>query len=233
MTDVEVPRTTLASALTERMLDLIRAEGLRAGDRLPATRELARRFAVTTPTLREALRRLEATGAIELRHGSGIYVGQSLERVVLPNPNMRGLRGGQFQQLLQTRLVVEPAAAGMAARQAGEADRAGLRAILTAAARHLSGDDARLHEANMGFHRAIARATGNLVLAEVVDSLLTVHSADQREILQIFDDRRRDHDEHLAILAAIDEGDADAAQEHMRAHLAEVEAVVLKRIDPS
>jgi GntR family transcriptional repressor for pyruvate dehydrogenase complex len=233
VTDVEVPRTTLASALTERMLDLIRAEGLRAGDRLPATRELARRFAVTTPTLREALRRLEATGAIELRHGSGIYVGQSLERVVLPNPNMRGLRGGQFQQLLQTRLVVEPAAAGMAARQAGEADRAGLRAILTAAARHLSGDDARLHEANMGFHRAIARATGNLVLAEVVDSLLTVHSADQREILQIFDDRRRDHDEHLAILAAIDEGDADAAQEHMRAHLAEVEAVVLKRIDPS
>lgn len=233
MTDVEVPRTTLASALTERMLDLIRAEGLRAGDRLPATRELARRFAVTTPTLREALRRLEATGAIELRHGSGIYVGPSLERVVLPNPNMRGLRGGQLRQLLETRLVVEPAAAAMAARQAAEQDRAGLRAILTAAARHLNGDDAGLHEANMGFHRAIARATGNLVLAEVVDSLLTVHAADQREILQIFDDRRRDHDEHLAILAAIDEGDADTAEEHMRAHLAEVEAVVLSRLESS
>ena len=231
MSDVEVPRTTLASALTERMLDLIRAEGLRAGDRLPATRELAKRFAVTTPTLREALRRLEATGAVEFRHGSGIYVGPSLERVVLPNPNMRGLRGGQLRQLLETRLVVEPAAAGLAARQAGEADRAGLRAILTAAARHLSGDDAQLHEVNMGFHRAIARATGNLVLAEVVDSLLTAHAAEQREILQIFDDRQRDHDEHLAILAAIEAADTTAATEHMRAHLAEVETVVLARLD--
>jgi GntR family transcriptional repressor for pyruvate dehydrogenase complex len=83
----------------------------------------------------------------------------------------------------------------------------------------------------MGFHRAIAQATGNLVLAEVVDSLLTVHAAEQREILQIFDDRVRDHEEHLAILAAIDNGDLGAAEKHMRAHLADVEAVVLRRLE--
>ena len=231
MSDIEVPRTTLASTLTDRMLHLIRTEGLRAGDRLPATRELAKRFAVTTPTLREALRRLEATGAIELRHGSGIYVGANLERVVLPNPNMRWLRSSQLRELIEARLVVEPGEAGLAARRAGQAERAGLRQMLTAAARHLSGDDTELHEANMGFHRAIARATGNLVLAEVVDSLLTAHSAEQQEILKIFDDRRRDHDEHLAILAAIEDGDAETATERMSAHLADVEAVVLRRLD--
>ena len=65
MSQSEIARPSLSSALTERMLDLIRAEGLRPGDRLPSTRELSRRFAVTTPTLREALRGLEATGAIE------------------------------------------------------------------------------------------------------------------------------------------------------------------------
>jgi GntR family transcriptional repressor for pyruvate dehydrogenase complex len=231
MSDDEVPRTTLATALTGRVLDLIHAEGLRQGDRLPATRELAQRFAVTTPTLREALRRLEATGAVELRHGSGIYVGPSLERIVLANPNMRSLRGGQLRQLLEARLLIEPAAAGLAALRADQDERAQLRAILAAAARHLDGDDSRLHEANMGFHRAIAQATGNLVLAEVVDSLLTVHAAEQRAILQIFDDRVRDHEEHLAILAAIDNGDFGAAEQHMRAHLTDVEAVVLRRLE--
>lgn len=232
MTDYEVSRTTLASALTDRVLDLIHAEGLRAGDRLPATRELAQRFAVTTPTLREALRRLEATGAVELRHGSGIYVGPSLERIVLPNPNVRWLRSEQLEQLLEARLLIEPAAAALAARRAGEAERAALRAELEIAATYLEGDDARLHEANMRFHRAIVRAAGNLVLGEVVDSLLTVHAAEQRAILQIFDDRVRDHDEHLAVLAAIENGDPAAAEEHMRAHLADVRSVVLQRLQP-
>lgn len=231
MSETEVPRTTLASALTERVLDLIHAEGLRAGDRLPTTRELAQRFAVTTPTLREALRRLEATGAVELRHGSGLYVGPSLERVVLPNPNMRGLRTDQLQQLLEARLLIEPAVAGLAARVAGQAERSLLRSILSDAANHLKGNDAKLHDANMRFHRATARITGNLVLGEVVDSLLTVHATEQREILQIFDDRMRDHEEHLEILAAIETGDSAAAEAHMRAHLSDVRSVVLTRLE--
>jgi GntR family transcriptional repressor for pyruvate dehydrogenase complex len=230
MSQSETSRPSLSGTLTERVLDLIHAEGLRAGDRLPATRELAQRFAVTTPTLREALRRLEATGAVELRHGSGIYVGPSLERIVLPNPNVRGLRRGQAEQLLETRLLIEPPAAALAARRAGEAERAALRAELEAAATYLDGDDARLHEANMRFHRATARATGNPVLGEVVDSLLTVHAAEQRAILQIFDDRVRDHEEHRAVLAAIEDGDPAAAEEHMRAHLADVLAVVRQRL---
>jgi GntR family transcriptional regulator, transcriptional repressor for pyruvate dehydrogenase complex len=232
MSQDEISRPSLAGTLTERVLDLIHAGGLRAGDRLPATRELARRFAVTTPTLREALRRLEATGAVELRHGSGIYVGPSLERIVLPNPNVRGLRRGQLEHLLEARLLIEPPAAALAARQAGEAERAALRAELEIAAAYLEGNDARLHEANMGFHRATVRATGNLVLGEVVDSLLTVHAPEQRAILQIFDDRVRDHEEHRAVLAAIEDGDPAAAEEHMRAHLVDVLAVVRQRLQP-
>jgi GntR family transcriptional repressor for pyruvate dehydrogenase complex len=84
----------------------------------------------------------------------------------------------------------------------------------------------------MRFHRATARATGNPVLAEVVDSLLTVHAAEQRAILQIFDDRVRDFEEHRAVLAAIDDGDPAAAEEHMRAHLSDVLTVVHQRLQP-
>lgn len=226
----EVTRPTLSDALTERMLELIRTGGHRPGDRLPSTRELSQRFAVTTPTLREALRRLEATGAIEMRHGSGIYVGPAIERLVLPNPNMREMRGGQLLELLDARIVIEPPLAAMAARRARGDDLAALERVLGEAATHLRGEDAELHEANMTFHRATARLAGNSVLHEVVDSLLTVHGAEQREILQIFDDRRRDHEEHRAILQAIVAGDAMAAEDRMRAHLADVKSVIEQRL---
>ncbi|MDR8408303.1 FCD domain-containing protein [Nonomuraea sp. 3-1Str] len=229
----EVVRPTLSDALTERMLELIHTGGLRPGDRLPSTRELSQRFAVTTPTLREALRRLEATGAVEMRHGSGIYVGADIERVVLPNPNMRELDGEQLVELLGARVVIEPPLAAMAARRAASGrggQLAVLERVLDEAARHLRGEDAELHETNMTFHRATARLAGNSVLHEVVDSLLTVHGAEQRAILQIFDDRRRDYEEHRAILEAIVAGDAAAAEERMRAHLVDVKTVVEQRL---
>ncbi|WP_327088768.1 FadR family transcriptional regulator [Nonomuraea sp. NBC_01738] len=226
----EVSRPTLSDALTERMLELIREGGLRPGDRLPSTRELSQRFAVTTPTLREALRRLEATGAIEMRHGSGIYVGAAIERLVLPNPNMREMHGGQLLELLGARIVIEPPLAAMAAGNATKEGLAELREVLAEAGRHLRGEDAELHETNMTFHRATARLAGNGVLHEVVDSLLIVHATEQREILRIFDDRRRDHDEHLAILEAIEAGDPDAAQRLMKAHLMDVKTVIEQRL---
>ena len=95
---MELVRQTLSDALTERLLVLIRDEGLRPGDRLPSARALAERFAVATPTVREALRRLQATGAIEIRHGAGVYVSDAVDRLVLPNPNMPELHGEQLLQ---------------------------------------------------------------------------------------------------------------------------------------
>lgn len=226
MTHSEVARPTLSDVLTERMLDLIREGGLRPGDRLPSTRDLAQRFAVTTPTLREALRRLEATGAVELRHGSGLYVGADIERIVLPNPNMREMRGDRLLQLLDARILVEPPLAALAAGRATESGRDELRAVLDEAGRHLRGKSAELREANLTFHRATAKLAGNSVLDEVVDSLLRVHASARRETPRVFDDRRRDHDEHLAILDAIEKGDARAAEELMRAHLVDVRTFI-------
>lgn len=226
----DVTRPSLSDALTERVLELISAGGLRPGDRLPSARELSERFAVTTPTLREALRRLEATGAVQMRHGSGIYVGADLERFVIPNPNVRQLQSDQMLQLLDARLLIEPPLAAMTARRGDPADLDRLSTVLDQAGRHLEGEDAELDTANRTFHRAAARASGNAVLGEVIDSLLSVHAGEQREILRIFDDRTRDHDEHRAILAAMRAGDAERAEELMRAHLLDVKSVIESRL---
>lgn len=228
----ELVRQSLSDALTEQVLELIRAEGLRPGDRLPSARALADRFAVATPTLREALRRLQATGAIEIRHGSGVYVSTTVGRLVMPNPNLPELHGDQLLQLLDARLLVEPYLAGLAAARRDPARLAALRETLATAQRHLSGhpdDDATLHNANVAFHRAVAVASGHGVLHEVLDTLLLIHAGEQREIFQLFDDRGRDHVGHRAVLEAIEEGDVERAGELMRRHLEDVKSVVAER----
>jgi GntR family transcriptional repressor for pyruvate dehydrogenase complex len=83
----------------------------------------------------------------------------------------------------------------------------------------------------MAFHRAVAAASGNTVLHEIVDSLLTVRASEQREILRIFDDRDRDHEEHRAVLAAIEAGAADRARTLMHRHLLDVRTVVAGRLN--
>jgi GntR family transcriptional repressor for pyruvate dehydrogenase complex len=231
--DDDVMRRSLSDALIDRVVDLIRSEGLGPGDRLPAARDLAKRFAVATPTIREALRQLQATGAIDIRHGSGMYVNAALDRIVIANPNLPALDVDQLVELIDARLVIEPHLAGLAARRSGPASTAVLRRALDTAERHLAdGNDARLHEANMAFHRAVATASGHRILHEVLDSLLSVHAGEQREILLIFDDRSRDHDEHRAVLAAIEAGSEELACDLMRRHLEDVAAAVARRRSP-
>ncbi|MEV0715842.1 FCD domain-containing protein [Asanoa sp. NPDC050611] len=223
-------RPSLSDALIARIVELIRADGLGPGDRLPAVRVLAERFAVAQPTMREALRQLQATGAIDIRHGSGMYVAAALDRVVIANPNPPTLGGVQAAQLLDARLLIEPYLAGLAARHRDATSTAALHETLDLAERHLSGDDGRLHQANTTFHLRVAAASGHGILHEVLDSLLSVHAAEQRAILHIFDDRARDHEEHRSVLAAIDAGDEPLAQRLMRRHLEDVADVVHRRL---
>src|SRR5215217_702752 len=79
-------RPNLSVYLSQQILNLIRDRHLKPGDRLPSAKDLAAQFSVATPTMREALRRLQATGIVDIRHGSGIYVRRDRERMMLSNP---------------------------------------------------------------------------------------------------------------------------------------------------
>lgn len=65
---------TLAVQLRERLANLIRAEGLKPGDKLPTEAQLTQRFRISRPALREALKLLEQDGLISVTHGLGRFV---------------------------------------------------------------------------------------------------------------------------------------------------------------
>lgn len=223
-------RIGLVESVAWQILELIDRADLQAGDRLPSTRILAQRFQVATPTIREVLRRLQATGVIDIRHGSGIYVRHGHRRVLVINPHLGGTDSSITVSLLDTRLLIEPPAVALAAQTSDDATVATLHSILMEAERYLVGNDQLLHRANMSFHLAIARSTGNVVLAHIMESLIELYCGEQFAIISLFNARFQDHEEHRAIFDAIRDHDPVRAQDLMVQHLGHVKAVVEARL---
>src|SRR5215212_10687584 len=115
-------RPNLSADLGRRIIELIRDDDLRPGDRLPSMRSLAERFLVAPPTVRQALGRLQTSGVVEIRHGSGVYVRSSRERVVLANPHHDEIEPCTMLELLDARQLIEPYLAEMAAKNANEVE---------------------------------------------------------------------------------------------------------------
>ena len=182
MTPVEA---SLSERLADNIVEIIRSERLGRGDALASSRELARRFGVTTPTVREALRRLEATGVVEFRHGSGTYVGPGIGRRLMANPHLpRSTRAS----VLRTRRG--PAGAGAGRRGGGgrTARCRGRAGVGAAAANALHPPEGRCGQRCTSTSRWRPRAA-TPCSREAVEALLHVRARDQMEIRHRYNDR--------------------------------------------
>src|SRR5215210_3101477 len=108
-------QATTADRIAERILGHIGAHRLRPGDRLPPERELAGLLGVSRPSLREALRSLQARGQVVVRHGSGAYVAEPAAATAL----RRSLAEQELslRELYDMREVIELPAADWSARR--------------------------------------------------------------------------------------------------------------------
>ena len=226
-----VPRQSLADDLARRIRQLIQQRQHKAGDRLPSIAEMARLFGVGAPTLREALKKLETVGVVAIRHGSGVYVAQHHDTLVIPNPVYDVAASKKLLlDLIEARIPIEVRSASLAAEHATPEDVAELTALLDEASANLD-DGALLNQTNLAFHRQIALASGNAVLLQLLKVVSSLFREEQRMILDIHGSRRQDHAEHLEILDAVRRGDRELAGERMRDHLEGVREVLL-RWDP-
>jgi GntR family transcriptional repressor for pyruvate dehydrogenase complex len=148
---------------------------------------------------------------------------------VLPNPLSRKPSAEGLIDLLEARRTIEPPIAAVAATMQDEDGVRRLCEVLDEARSCLQSDPERLWVVNLDFHRALALASGNTVLSEVVDSIVLVHAGEQREILRLHGDESADFNEHEAITNAVLDGDAEAAYEATRVHLANVIETIRSR----
>jgi len=219
------------SDLEQRIRDLVVDQKYLHNQRLPPERDLCTILGVTRSRLRTALSRLEDDGLIWRHVGRGTFVGA---RPVLNLEDVELLRDTESaEQILESRIAIEPALAGLAAIHALPVD---IEAIKTCAARCRRADEWRGYEAwDNKLHDAVAIATHNKVLIYLFETLNVV----RRSIL--WGQERAtvgpppDHTsftEHDHIVAAVIARDAEAAQAAMRTHLISVRDRVLTKSRP-
>jgi GntR family transcriptional repressor for pyruvate dehydrogenase complex len=147
--------------------DAIVAGQVAEGDRLPNERDLAERFGVGRPTVREALRSLEALGIVEIRPGrtGGAYAVRPSEATLgSALSTLVSLRGANPQELAEFRLSFEADNAWWAAKRADGADVTALKELVSETRRllkEITGDWTPLTEADARWHEALAVATKN------------------------------------------------------------------------
>jgi len=225
-----VLKQSLSDKLAQTIRSVIQKGEYQQGDRLPPIMEMAKRFGVGHPTIREALKKLETMGFVEIRHGSGVYVSRSEEVLVLASPDYGGtVTKKLLLDLIHTRMPLEMMSVAEATKRATAKDLAEMRRLLHTAGENLD-NDVILNEVNMSYHRQIALSSGNTVLVQLLDVLRDLFRNEQRLILGI-NSRERDHKEHLAILQCLEKHDEKRAVELMRKHLQGV-ADAIRRWDP-
>ncbi|MGA2188923.1 MAG: FadR/GntR family transcriptional regulator [Steroidobacteraceae bacterium] len=200
------------------------------GERLPSERDLAAAFKVSRPTIREAMIALEIRGFAEARHGSGIYVSGQL-----PAQESAGdLDIGAFE-LTEARRLFEGEAAALAATIITEECLEELRVIVG----EMADENARNAQdwtADRRFHVAIARATRNSAIAQVIESLLDMRHKSPLCVYMLERARRVGVQprvsEHRRILVALGKHDPRAARNAMRDHLARVIQDLLAATEP-
>jgi len=216
------PDRRLGDKVYEQLLSLLGSEGFETHARLPGEIELARRFAVSRPVLRQALARLRAEGRISARKGSGNYV-EALQ------PQADIVEFGPLTSIpdIKTFLDFRCALEGeIVARSAQDATPAAVQEIARrqeAFEQALQAGASGIDE-DIAFHAAIAAACGNRFFEMTMTALIaqTRFSIDLvRKLAGPMQAQRRQQviAEHRAIVAAIAAGDPVAARTAMSAHL--------------
>lgn len=213
------PTPSLVEQVCSRLARQLRDEVDSGDGKLPPERLMAERLGVSRTVLREATKRLELQGLLEIRHGSGIRAVNRLHKplssslsILLPELQER------LRQLSEARAAIEPEIARQAALKAKATDVKQLRGIherLLAAETH---DEAV--EADIDFHRTLARIAGNEILKLMLESLADLGRESRRVTIGNVG-RQRAIDHHSAILNAVTAHDATAAAKAMKHHMDE------------
>jgi GntR family transcriptional repressor for pyruvate dehydrogenase complex len=217
---IRLSRVSVTRQVVDVLYEDLRSGRYQPGDRLPSEQQLAQSLGVGRSAVREAVRELLALNVLEIRPGTGTFVlAMRADLLLRPDTFHQALERNVALELLEVRMIVEPAAAALAAARATESD-----------IRRLNRDVERLREAldsaqvtkppeDLGFHLDLVRAAHNTALHRISTAIIAFYEHDEAAPTM------RDYNEHRAVLRAIEAHDQRAARRAMEAHLqVEIEA---------
>ena len=225
----------LSKSVSDDLLARVAKGEFGPGDQLPTEQDLMAEYSVGRNTVREAMQALRALGIVEIRPRLGARVLQSAgENVLATSAISRLLRDGTVDELYDVRLILEPEAAARAATHRDEDDLMAIKRALTHfRVAYEMGEN--VFEADIEFHNAVARASGNSMLARILSPMGDVLAEARRATGTVPAAVELALHEHEAIAEAIEARASGRARKAMSTHIKSgIWAIgVLKERDPA
>ncbi len=227
LTAVSLKRSHRQKPIYTQVVELIQGSiwngELVPGDQLLPERELAEKFGVSRPSVRQALAVLENMGIIKISPRDGAYVRrQSLENAIEPLAHVLFQEREQVAHLFEVRQIIETQAVRLAALRRDEADLRNLRTLNRQFEADLQQGDVAF-EANKGFHIAIVETAKNPLLNEIMATILAasmeVYTSIRRQSLSNSRNLLRFVAEHDQIVDAIEQHNAQLAVTLLNRHI--------------
>ncbi|MBB3975725.1 DNA-binding FadR family transcriptional regulator [Rhizobium azooxidifex] len=208
-----LPPMDRARQVTEALAAYIGQANLKAGDRLPAERELMSALAVGRSTIREVIRHFQALGVMETRKGSGTYLLKPVTTATIHMPlsfDAVHLRDALLQTL-EVRRGIECEANMVAARRRTAGDLVVIEEKLDAMERvHLAKGTSGPED--LAFHLAIYEATHNPLFRQLLEQMREAFERFWDEPFDRPDFARRSFPFHRTLFNAIAAQDTEAAR---------------------
>lgn len=215
-----IKKVRLSESAVDAIKQMIVDDGFQPGAKFYSENELTAKLGVSRSSVREAVRILEVIGQLSVAHGKGIFIVKTDAHPFEGFVDWLKNNDQSLQEHFEVRLIIEPQAARLAALAATPEDVAQLEKAHTGFVKNARlGLTAETIRFDRDFHKLLAKATHNKVLAALIRSMTTSLLDDWISSFHTPGRMEKTVGEHGLVLEAVKVGDAVAAMDAMAAHL--------------
>lgn len=218
-----INKITASRMVVEQFFRKIKAGEIKPGDKLPSQLELAKLFSVGRTSIREAIKALDAMGYLDVIQGKGTFLRKTLSSDDLYLIGLKkALEVVDLSDLMKTREILECNAAELASKSAEPKNIQRLQEVVKILNESEHGK--QFMEADLGFHLALAEASDNILLCEILKLLVEKVHRHHLIYFSISSELvKRTKDSANQILSHIISGEGQKAAACVRSHLSVVD----------
>lgn len=218
-----IKKTRIADQVLEQLKEKIKNGDFPTGSKLPSENELARMFGVSRVPIREAISILSASGLVESIQGGGTFIKKEPTENLLDKVVYEMITKEEVYDLLELRMVIESAAAGLAAERRTESELKQIHEALLHLGEAVKNKESVGDLPDFEFHLNIVKASHNIFFIRTVENVRELYRKallySLKKNIGLDGKREQVYQEHVNIYEAIKNQDSEAASKYMRIHL--------------
>jgi len=213
------PETHRMMHVVNHMRSLIENGTLKPGDKIPPERDFARTLNISRASLRAGIGYLAALGVLKIKHGVGTFIADGPPEFNQASLSFIGaLHGFQSWQMFEARILLESGLAALAAERGREEHHVAMAEEVAEMFASIE-DPGEYLIHDVIFHRIIAQASGNPILAAIMETVTSSMYDKRRKTVERATDLRESAEMHRKIYRAIRGRKPLEARQMMEQHL--------------